>query len=140
MSGPVTRKRARLSSDNDDAVPRDITAQSSRELSAAASASVRTRDEDFWYSDGNIIIVARDVEFRVYKGLLADHSAVFRDMLAFPQPPVPTPSNAGSAEDPCPVVHVSDSPEDFRHILRFYMPRDNSKYCRNSPLLPPSSS
>lgn len=136
MSGPVTRKRARLSSDDGDAVARDNSAQASRELSAAASASSRTGDEDFWYSDGNIIIVARNVEFRVYKGLLADHSAVFRDMLAFPQPPAPPSSGAGSAEDSCPVVHVSHSPEDFRHILRFYMPRYHSKYGCGLPYLP----
>ncbi|EIW56922.1 uncharacterized protein TRAVEDRAFT_81124, partial [Trametes versicolor FP-101664 SS1] len=78
---------------------------------------------EFWYSDGNIILVARDVEFRVYKGLLADHSLVFRDMFSLPQPHATSSSTAALAEVPCPVVHLSDSPEDLRHVLRVYMPR-----------------
>ncbi|EIW56908.1 uncharacterized protein TRAVEDRAFT_128274 [Trametes versicolor FP-101664 SS1] len=80
----------------------------------------RTRDEEFWYSDGNIILLAHDVEFRVYKGLLAEHSPVFRDMFSLPQPPCP---NTVLSEDACPVVQLSDSPEDLRHILRVYMPK-----------------
>ncbi|KAL1938258.1 hypothetical protein VTO73DRAFT_11709 [Trametes versicolor] len=80
----------------------------------------RTRDEEFWYSDGNIILLAHDVEFRVYKGLLAEHSPVFKDMFSLPQPPSPV---TAPSEDACPVVHLSDSPEDLRHILRVYMPK-----------------
>ncbi|EIW56911.1 uncharacterized protein TRAVEDRAFT_81808, partial [Trametes versicolor FP-101664 SS1] len=76
-----------------------------------------TRDEEFWSSDGDIILVARDVEFRVYKGLLADHSPVFRDMFSLPQSPAPS-STTVPAEGPRPVVHLSDSSEDLRHMLR----------------------
>ncbi|EIW56925.1 uncharacterized protein TRAVEDRAFT_127403 [Trametes versicolor FP-101664 SS1] len=97
----------------------------------SAQSVLRKRDEEFWYCDGSIILVAGDVEFRIYKGLLADHSPVFKDMFSLPQPPVaasPTRTN-----DPCPVVHLSDSPDDLRHVLRAYMPKGDPRY-RSVPL------
>ncbi|EIW56927.1 uncharacterized protein TRAVEDRAFT_128217 [Trametes versicolor FP-101664 SS1] len=93
----------------------------------------RTRDDEFWYSDGSIILVARDVEFRVYKGLLTHHSPVFRDMFSLAQPPAVSSSvPVESAETLCPVVRLSDSPEDMRHILRVYMPRHGPSTSRHS--------
>ena len=85
------------------------------------SHSTRTRDPEFWYEDGNIILIARHVEFRIYKGLLAQHSPVFADMFTFPQPGGVAPA---SAEPP--LVHLTDSPESFRHILRACMPTTTS--------------
>ncbi|EIW57114.1 uncharacterized protein TRAVEDRAFT_76005, partial [Trametes versicolor FP-101664 SS1] len=102
------RKRARTSSGN------------AGEIEPVAG---RERDEEFWYSDGNIILVARDVEFRVFKGILAEHSPVFRDMFSLPQPPPAETLSSSTADDMCPVVHLSDSPEDLRHVLRVYMPK-----------------
>lgn len=92
---------------------------------------LRKRDEEFWYSDGSIILVAGDVEFRIYKGLLADHSPVFRDMFSLPQPPV----IASLTIDTCPVVHLSDSPYDLRHVLRAYMPKGDYRYCSSRRLV-----
>ncbi|OJT07011.1 hypothetical protein TRAPUB_2141 [Trametes pubescens] len=73
------------------------------------------RDKKFWLDDGTIILVASGVGFRVYKGILAIHSSVFRDMFA-----------AGNAEivadAPCPIVHLSDSAEDLRPFLRAILP------------------
>ncbi|RPD58544.1 hypothetical protein L227DRAFT_654629 [Lentinus tigrinus ALCF2SS1-6] len=40
------------------------------------------RDEEYWLEDGTVILVARDVEFRVYSGILASNSTVFRDLFA----------------------------------------------------------
>lgn len=112
-----TRKRARTSSGN------------AGEIEPVAG---RERDAEFWYSDGNIILVARDVEFRVFKGILAEHSPVFRDMFSLPQPP-PTASPGASAEDDtCPVVYLSDSPEDLRHVLRVYMPKGGPRYIQDT--------
>ncbi|KAH9856172.1 hypothetical protein C2E23DRAFT_810383 [Lenzites betulinus] len=76
----------------------------------------RERDKEHWYEDGNIIIVAAHVEFRVYKGILADHSPIFKDMFALPQP-------ADSQSTDVPEVHVSDEPEDLRHMLQACMPK-----------------
>lgn len=82
--------------------------------------TVIKRDDEFWFEDGNIVLVARDIEFRVYKGILAKHSPVFGDM--FSLPPGPSSEGTTAATDICPVVHLSDSPEDFRHVLRVCMP------------------
>lgn len=52
----------------------------SPDLSSHAGDVVRARDAEFWFEDGTIVLVARDVEFRVYKSILADHSPVFSNM------------------------------------------------------------
>ncbi|EJF60263.1 hypothetical protein DICSQDRAFT_171233 [Dichomitus squalens LYAD-421 SS1] len=76
-----------------------------------------TKDGEFWYEDGTIVLIAKNVEFRVYRGPLAKHSPVFHDMLSMPQPPqLPTsPLNPS-----LPVIHLTDSPEDLRHVLRVF--------------------
>ena len=88
-----TRKRARTSSTSADPQPESL-----------------KRDEEFWYEDGTIILIAADVEFRVYRGPLEKHSAVFRDMLSFPQPTKSSApdcvSNPSSDSLPWPVVHL----------------------------------
>lgn len=77
------------------------------------------RDERFWYPDGNIIIVAQGVAFRVFKSILAEDSEVFRDMFQLPTP-ASNPSQSAAflnpAED-CPVVHVTDTDAEFRSLL-----------------------
>ncbi|RDX46023.1 hypothetical protein OH76DRAFT_1407373 [Lentinus brumalis] len=73
------------------------------------------KDDEFWFDDGNLIIVAQDVEFCVYKGPLVKHSPVFRDMLTLPQP-----AEAGELGHR-PVVSVPEHPTSFRHFLREFM-------------------
>ena len=46
-----------------------------------------TRDTIFWFTDGNVILSAGTIAFRVYYGTLATQSPVFDDMFGFPQPP-----------------------------------------------------
>ncbi|KAI0742401.1 hypothetical protein C8Q80DRAFT_1107964, partial [Daedaleopsis nitida] len=73
-------------------------------------------DVEFWFDDGNIVLVARDVGFRIYRGLLASQSPVFADMFAS--------SSLTNIElqDGCPTIHLSDSPEDLRDFLRVLAP------------------
>lgn len=66
---------------------------------------------EFWFSDGNIVILAETMAFRLHQGVLSRHSEVFRDMFSFPQPEI-SETNAPSL-DGVPMVHVSDSAEDF---------------------------
>ncbi|KAL1938142.1 hypothetical protein VTO73DRAFT_11971 [Trametes versicolor] len=114
MSDRVTRKRARTDAGEDDPIAND---------------PPRQRDEEFWYEDGTIILIAGNVEFRIYKGILAEHSPVFKDMFSLPQPPQAAPDDL-----PCHVVHVSDSPEDLRHVLRIYMAKsDPNPFTRDEP-------
>ena len=89
----------------------------------------RVRDEEFWYEDGNIIIVTSNVEFKVFRGILMDHSPIFKDMLSLPQPSSCDPSSI-------PVVPVDDSPQDLRHVFGAIMPKSNSmKYVQASMYL-----
>ncbi|KAI0752028.1 hypothetical protein C8Q74DRAFT_1211611 [Fomes fomentarius] len=80
------------------------------------------RDEELWFEDGSLILVARDIEFRVYKGPLVAQSGFFKDMLSLPQPgdSSSTPSNNSSSPS-CATIHLSDSPEDLRHFLRVFV-------------------
>ena len=114
MSGPANRKRARLDSDS--------TSDDGEAANAGRDEAAAHNDEEFWYEDGTIILIAREIEFRVYKGLLAERSPLFKDMLSLPQPPQSSYDSA-----PCPVVHLSDSPEDLRHLLRVCMPKESSR-------------
>lgn len=94
----------------------------------------RPRDGEFWFEDGNTTLVARDVEFRVYKGLLACRSPVLKHMLS----PAASESQAQVMQNEyvCSVIHLTDSPEDLRHLLRMYMPTDNDGYVGERMVLP----
>ncbi|KAH9835467.1 uncharacterized protein C8Q71DRAFT_797587 [Rhodofomes roseus] len=70
-----------------------------------------TRDEEIWYDDGNIVLVAGNVGFRVYRGLLAKRSEVFNDLFTVPQP------QDSWLVYGCPVVHLSDTPDALRELL-----------------------
>ncbi|OJT11073.1 hypothetical protein TRAPUB_12414, partial [Trametes pubescens] len=48
--------------------------------SGSAAKLLVKRDDEFWFEDGNIVLIARDIEFRVFKGILAKHSPLFRDI------------------------------------------------------------
>ena len=74
------------------------------------------RDEEIWFSDGNVVLETKGHVFRVYRGQLAHNSEVFRDLFTIPQPmPVDT-------FDGCPVVHLTDHPVELRHLLRVIFP------------------
>lgn len=80
----------------------------------------------FWFEDGNVILVAGDTRFRVYQGLLAAQSSVLAHIFSSTSQLVNTPTSEeiiSDLGDPCLVVHLSDSPEDLRHMLRLFMPR-----------------
>ena len=69
------------------------------------------KDEEFWYEDGTIILIAREIEFRVYKGLLAERSPVFKDMFSIPQP------EDSEMYDGCPEMVLYDAPEAVETLL-----------------------
>ena len=94
----------------------------SEEESSVASGSTRLtlqnlkRNEELWFDDGNLILIARGTCFRIYRGLLASQSTVFSDML------LSSTTSAEETFDGCPTVNVSDSPEDLAHFLRVLLP------------------
>lgn len=68
---------------------------------------------DLWFDDGNLILKAENSLFRIYSGLLAAHSSVFKDMLGFPPP-----EGGNTMLDSCPIVTVYDSAKDMGYFLR----------------------
>lgn len=115
---PQLLKRARLDPDDSRA---DVIASDNgivRPPSHLQSQQFFTRDEKYWFEDGNIILSARNVGFKVYKGLLAEHSAVFRGMFVVAQ----GAHTAGEQADGCPVVPLDDSPDDLRELFRIIYP------------------
>ncbi|KAM5539634.1 hypothetical protein V8D89_006743 [Ganoderma adspersum] len=71
---------------------------------------------EFWFDDGNIILIAQQTGFRIFRGLLAAQSTVFADMFAAAS------SQADETLDGCPVVHLTDSHLDVAHLLRILLP------------------
>ncbi|KAI0632658.1 hypothetical protein C8Q77DRAFT_1218173 [Trametes polyzona] len=70
------------------------------------------RDEDYWFDDGSIVVIARGTAFKVHKSVLSRNSVVFHDLSAIPQP-----LNSDNI-DGCPSVRISDSPAEFKTLLR----------------------
>lgn len=75
-------------------------------------ASSMERVDALWFPDGNIVLCAHGVLFRVFRGILAARSPVFADMLAFPQP------EDAETLDGCPVLHLDDSAADAMYFLK----------------------
>ncbi|KAM5539652.1 hypothetical protein V8D89_006761 [Ganoderma adspersum] len=76
------------------------------------------RDRDYWFEDGTLILVCQGVAFKVYKGLLAEHSTVFRSMFHVAQGKPET----DELVDGCPVVTLYDSPNDLRELFQLIYP------------------
>ncbi|KAH9916587.1 uncharacterized protein BXZ73DRAFT_53794 [Epithele typhae] len=110
MTTTQPRKRPRLSGDAEDT-------GGTSDLERAETG--RVRDAEFWFEDGSIVLIVGGVEFRVYKGILANASQVFEDMFALPAPP---PSSTTTVYG-CPVVELHDSADDVVRILRLVMPK-----------------
>ncbi|KAL6298846.1 hypothetical protein BKA93DRAFT_923261 [Sparassis latifolia] len=70
------------------------------------------QDADFWFEDGNIVLIANRTAFRVHQGVLSRHSEVLRSLFILGQP-VDEETMFG-----CPSVLLSDSPTDLQHLLR----------------------
>ncbi|KZP13431.1 hypothetical protein FIBSPDRAFT_797890 [Athelia psychrophila] len=76
-------------------------------------AGSTTRSE-IWFEDGNVVLQAEGTHFKVYRGALAAHSPIFKDVFAMPQPP----SEGEAAIEGCPVVHLSDTAADVTIVLK----------------------
>ncbi len=95
----------------------------SHPASSAVVLAEPQQDSEFWFEDGNVVIVAGNASFRAHTGVLSRHSEIFRNMFGVPQPALPAPSDV---VDGRPVVHVSDSAYDFKQLL--HMLYDGAKY------------
>jgi len=110
-----TRKRPRI----------DATAESSSrggdgdENSLRVKAEEMANSEDFkrhehlWFLDGSVVLIAENVGFRVYAGILSCDSAVFRNLL-----------NASTERmNGCPVLRLPDAPKELAIFLAFLYAR-----------------
>ena len=131
MSARVTRKRARTEleeiskeepqeADNAPDVGDSDSDLKPLLLDDVLANGVLERDAELWISDGTIILVAQNVEFRFYRTLLADHSPVFKTLFAGQHPTRVVPIDEHQSIS-CPVVQLTDSAQDLRHILRAYI-------------------
>lgn len=57
---------------------------------------------DIWYDDGNVVLQAQNTQFKVYRGILAQSSPVFKDMFMLPQPSL----EGTQLVEGCPVVQL----------------------------------
>ncbi|KAK7062408.1 BTB domain-containing protein [Favolaschia claudopus] len=95
-------------------------------MSRSDSAKTPTRIKDLWFANADLVLRAENSIFRVYSGILGARSSVFRDMIAFPQPSVPSAQE--DTIDGCNVVQLHDKAAEAEVFLRavfdssFFMP------------------
>ncbi|KAJ7781771.1 hypothetical protein DFH07DRAFT_791460 [Mycena maculata] len=70
-----------------------------------------------WFDDGNVILMSRDQAFKCYKGLLAQHSTMLREILE-----TRTTESIGG----CPAVQLDDSTADLSNFLAVIHGSDRS--------------
>ncbi|KAK7002272.1 BTB domain-containing protein [Favolaschia claudopus] len=75
-----------------------------------------TRDEKYYFEDGDLVLRAGTTLFRVHKFLLSRDSSMFKDMFLIPAGSESAASAADGSKDETPLA-VSDSAESFRALL-----------------------
>ncbi|KAJ7142756.1 hypothetical protein C8R44DRAFT_974329 [Mycena epipterygia] len=89
------------------------------------SETTLERSPDIWFDDGTIVLRAGRTLFRVFRGILAAQSPIFRDTFAIPQPPTQ------EMYDACAVLEIQDSPKDLRMLL---MATHDPTYATHTPV------
>ncbi|EFI28538.1 hypothetical protein CC1G_13560 [Coprinopsis cinerea okayama7 len=91
---------------------------------------------DFWFLDGNIVLLAGNAAFKVHRGQLERQSEVFRDLFSIPQP-----ASNQDLIDGCSWVELHDRPADVFYFLSalydglyFKIPRTNDFACVSAVL------
>lgn len=72
----------------------------------------RERHPKLWFHDGTIVLATPTMLFRVYGGILAYHSPLFRDAFSLPQP-----ETKAETVDGTPVIHLADDAIELAHLL-----------------------
>ncbi|TFK47463.1 hypothetical protein OE88DRAFT_806916 [Heliocybe sulcata] len=70
-----------------------------------------TRSTDLWFKDGNVVLQAESMLFKVFRGILAINSEIFKAMFALPLPQTP------DVYEGQPLVIMNDSAEDLTYFL-----------------------
>ena len=89
----------------------DIPAKRPRSADVGPKNANVKRDDEVWMVDGNVVIQAGQVAFKVYWGILARRSTIFNDLFSIPRP------LEVETMDGVPIVRLPDSPDDLRCLL-----------------------
>ncbi|TFK89065.1 hypothetical protein K466DRAFT_487650 [Polyporus arcularius HHB13444] len=108
-----SRKRARSQTDDE-----------SDAGSLPAPVDARRCDSVYWFEDGNTILVAGDVDFRVHAGALTKRSPVLRELLSNPHP---------ETADSIPVIQLFDHPTDIRRLLGAFIYGNDLRFITDGP-------
>ncbi|KZV85934.1 hypothetical protein EXIGLDRAFT_234936 [Exidia glandulosa HHB12029] len=93
-----------------------------------------TRDDKYYWTDGNIILQAENTLFKVQRSMLTEMSPVLADLLQLPQPEG-SPENEGDS-DASPVKLAGDTALQFRSLMwaLYSRPDEVKKYLETSEL------
>ena len=90
------------------------------------TTTVFAKHPDLWFDDGNVVLVAENTAFRLYRGLLTRQSEIFRDMFLMPQ----SEAIATETYEGCPVVRMTgDGAEEWVDVLRILCETNESQRC-----------
>ncbi|KAA1466746.1 hypothetical protein DENSPDRAFT_811994 [Dentipellis sp. KUC8613] len=67
---------------------------------------------EYWFTDGNIVLVAGSSLFKVHRGQLERHSEVFRDLFSIPQPKEQDSVHGAAC------IQLYDNPSDVFYLLK----------------------
>ena len=80
---------------------------------SALSTSAYRKVPELWFEDGNLVLLAGNLIFKVYRCLLCARSSVFSDLFSLPPPTEGNEMYEGS-----PIVQTYDSGQDMRYFLK----------------------
>ncbi|KAI1795318.1 hypothetical protein LXA43DRAFT_1178791 [Ganoderma leucocontextum] len=79
---------------------------STGDTSSRPSKRARPLWEQFWFDDGNIILVVQHNGFRIYRGLLAEQSTIFAEMRSVFYLLIQMAYFPPCHDDPIPMIHA----------------------------------
>ncbi len=126
MSARLPRKRARTDADEEPMGAEPDPFGDGDAASSPGQASQQNKDEELWFEDGTVILHAGDAELRVYRGLLEARSSVLKELFAQSHPTRTVMIDGQHFT--CPVVRLTDTIQDLRHVLRVCMPKHARRY------------
>lgn len=99
------------SQSSDDELSLDDTPDTSIEAPIHLSSGTPKPCPEFWFHDGSIVLRVENYLFRVHQTILSNHSEVFADLFAIPQPQVQ------EVIEGCHVVELHDHIHDMQDLL-----------------------
>ncbi|KDR77427.1 hypothetical protein GALMADRAFT_245620 [Galerina marginata CBS 339.88] len=69
----------------------------------------------FWFEDGNVILQAGSMQFKVHRSVLSSQSQIFKDMFSLPQPVRSSIADANTQS--CPTVVLHDTPNEIENLI-----------------------